>query len=353
MKKTQILYLYSEIVGYNIPIFQEYVENYKADVHVVHWDHKKLKPYIPKEIDGVTYYKRSVYDYKKILELCNVVTPDIIYISGWMDSDYLKITKKFKKKGIPIVTAFDDIWFGRFRQRMGALIFPFYFKNFFSHAWVAGPYQFEFARRLGFKKEEIIFDMLSADTNIFKVKDEIKDKLQSNFIYVGNFRRIKGTDILVKAFDIYKDKYKGEWNLIVVGNGELENELKDRSNIKVFPFSSSEEIKEISKDAGTFILPSRQDQWGVVVHEFCSLGFPMILSENVGARALFLIDGFNGYSFVSDSAEDLALKMAKISKLPLDELEIMGNNSKILSNKISVKSSAANFMSILNKKRIK
>jgi hypothetical protein len=35
-KKTKILYLYSEIVGYNIPVFKEYVNNYNAEVHVVH-----------------------------------------------------------------------------------------------------------------------------------------------------------------------------------------------------------------------------------------------------------------------------------------------------------------------------
>ena len=352
-KKINIIYLYSEIVGYNIPIFQKYVEDYNADVHVVHWDHKKLKPYIPQEIEGVTYYKRSFYSYEKIFDLCNQIKPDIIYVSGWMDKDYLKITKKFKRKGIPIVTAFDDIWFGNLRQKLGSFIFPFYFKKFFSHAWVAGPYQYEFAKRLGFKKEKIIFDMLSADTNVFRSESIQRNELQRNFIYVGNFRHVKGTDILIKAFDIYKERYKGTWNLIVIGNGDLETEFKDKTRITVHPFSSPDKIKEIAKNAGTFILPSRRDQWGVVVHEFSCLGFPMILSENVGAKALFLIDGFNGYTFKNESSEDLASKMLQISNLSDDEILKMGINSKYLSSKISVESSAANFMSILSSKVLK
>lgn len=351
MAKTKILYLYSEIVGYNIPIFEEFVDCYNAEVHVVHWDHKKLKPYLPKEVEGVTYYKRSLNSYNEILCLANRIKPHIIYISGWMDRDYLKVTKQFKKRGVPIITAFDDIWMGTIRQRIGALIFPFYFKKFFTHAWVAGPYQFEFARRLGFKREEIIFDMLSADTNTFEV-DKSKQKLVPNFIYVGNFRLVKGTDILIKAFEIYKNKYSGKWNLIVVGNGDLENGFLNNADIKIFPFSSSDQIKEIAKGAGTFILPSRHDQWGVVVHEFTSLGLPVILSENVGAKAMFLIDGFNGYTFKTSDEEDLALKMVKISNLSYSELDRMGENSRLLSNRISVKSSAANFMSILVKTKI-
>ena len=39
----KILYLYSEVVGYLIPIFEEYVSSYDAEVNVVHWDKEKVK----------------------------------------------------------------------------------------------------------------------------------------------------------------------------------------------------------------------------------------------------------------------------------------------------------------------
>ena len=136
----KILYLYSELVGYQIPIFKEYVNTYDAQVHVVSWDKKKLKPYTPSEIKGVTYYKRSSFSRHDLLNFVLELKPDIIYISGWMDKGYLYVTKQLKRKGVPIVTAFDDMWIGTFRQRVGSLIFPFYFRKYFSHAWVAGPY---------------------------------------------------------------------------------------------------------------------------------------------------------------------------------------------------------------------
>ena len=36
-------------------------------------------------------------------------------------------------------------------------------KKYFSHGWVAGIYQFEYDRKLGFEKDKIIFDLYSAD----------------------------------------------------------------------------------------------------------------------------------------------------------------------------------------------
>ena len=57
-----ILYLYSELMGYQIPVFKEYVTSYNAKVHVVHWNHKKLTPYVQTSIEGDTYYNRSDFD---------------------------------------------------------------------------------------------------------------------------------------------------------------------------------------------------------------------------------------------------------------------------------------------------
>lgn len=352
MNKIKILYLYSELVGYQIPIFKEYVETYKADVHVMSWDKKKIKPYEPEAIYGVTYYKRSKYNNSDILALALSLNPDIIYISGWMDKGYLFVTEKMKKRGIPIVTAFDDIWVGSFRQRIGSLVFPFFFKKYFSHAWVAGSYQFEFAKKMGFKNNEIIYDMLSADTTIFNLNHYLLEKnkdSQKSFLYVGNFRKVKGVDILLEAFDIYLKKYNGNWKLTCVGNGELEPNLKENKNIEVIPFSTSNEIVEISKRNDVFILPSRHDQWGVVVHEFSCIGMPLLLSENVGAKTTFFINGFNGYQFNKNSAEHLAKMMFRFEQLDDIDLKKMGKNSQILAQKINVATSAANFISILKK----
>lgn len=351
MSSLKILYLYSELVGYQMSIFREYVSKYNAEVHVVNWDKNKIKPYLPEEINGVTYYKRSDFNKHSILSLTLQINPDIIYISGWMDKGYLYVTKQMKKKGIPIVTAFDDIWKGSIRQRLGALVFPLLYRKYFTHSWVAGAYQFEFAKKMGFKNSEIIFNMLSADTSIFNQDNYLHDKKNSqkkSFMYVGNFRKVKGTDILLEAFNLYTEKYKGCWGLVCIGNGKLGSELIKNKKINVIPFSTSSEIIELTKFSDVFILPSRNDQWGVVVHEFTSMGMPLLLSENVGAKSEFFISGFNGFQFDENSPTRLAEMMKKFEEMDNLKLIEMGENSKMLSKRINVKTSAANFISLIN-----
>jgi len=353
MSNNTILYLYAELMGYQIPIFKELTIKYNAELHVVHWDHKKLTPYIPPVIDKVKYYKRSLLNQSKINELIYSIAPDLVYVSGWMDKDYLKVAKLLRKKGVPVVAGSDTQWKGNLKQRIASLIFPFIIKKCFSHIWVAGPYQYEYAKRLGFKKREIIFNTLSANTSLFEKGQEYIEKKKADypktFLYVGNFRSVKGTDILFEAFKIYLQKYKGTWNLICVGNGELKPLLNSTNSIQVIDFSTQEELVVLTQKVGVFILPSRFDQWGLVVHEFATAGIPLILSENVGAASTFLIENYNGYKFRKNSPDALAKVMYIISGKKDDELLKMGNNSITLSKRINPEIVAASFLSVLQK----
>lgn len=346
----KILYLYSELAGYQIPIFRELSISYNGKVVVIHWGHI-LKLYTPPAIKNVEYHLKSEFKVKELEKFASELSPDLVYVSGWMDKDYLKIAKKFKKCGIPVISGFDDIWFGNLKQKVGALIFPYYFKKYFSHAWVAGAPQYEFARRLGFSSNEIIFDLLSANTDKFclEARKDLIDKQQFSkaFIYVGNFRKRKGTDLLIKAFNIYRNELKGEWHLICIGNGDMLNIVKNNNHVKIHPFSDEDTIIKISRSAAAFILPSRHDQWGVVVHEFSALGMPLILSDNVGASSSFLIEGFNGYKFKNLDIHDLAKKMKSISDLSDMELARMSRNSNLLSRRINISSATANLMSLI------
>ncbi len=345
MKKVKIIFLYSELAGYLMPLFKILSKNYNSEVHVIYWDKNKLKPYKPENLDNVTYYKNSKFNKSELYELVNDLNPSLIYVSGWMDKKYLYSCKRFKRKGVSIVTGFDDRWIGSIKQKIGSIVFPFLYKKYFTHAWVSGPEQYEFAKKLGFKTNKIIFDLLTANTKNFKM---IKSDFSKSFIYVGNFRTVKGTDILAEAYNLYKKKYCGDWKLICIGNGPMKNLLQNIDGIEIMPFSNEKKLLEISKKASVFILPSRNDQWGVVVHEFCCLGFPLLLSNNVGSRTIFFIKNFNGLMFKRNSVNDLAKKMFQFSSMDHKIVKQMGLNSFKLSNRISPETSAANLFSVIS-----
>ena len=352
----KIVYLYSELGPYNIPVFQCLTKTYRARIHVVHWDHKKLKPYIPATVENVSYYKRSEYSAKEIYRLAKSIDPDIIYISGWMDKEYLPTARRFKKKGIPVVVGFDDQWHGNLRQRLGAIAFPFLYKNYFSHAWVSGPRQYEFAKRLGFENRHIIIDMLSCDYNLFNEAGEAliqkRTRYPRTFFYVGNFSEKKGTDILLKAFKQYRRTFGGDWKLICIGNGEMWHLLENESGIEVIDYMYQREIVNLCARLGVFVLPSRREPWGVVVHEFATAGLPLLLSDSVGAKDTFLIEGYNGISYANNSVAALSRAMFDLSIKSESELLEMGSNSRKLASRITPATSAASFVSIVNCSRI-
>ena len=96
------------------------------------------------------------------------------------------------------------------------------------------------------------------------------------------------------------------------------------------------------------ILPSLSEQWGVALHEYVVAGLPVLVSDSVGAKSSFLINGFNGFSFESTSVEDLLRVMLHVSEFDNDRVKQFSENSLMLGCRISPASSAYNFISVLD-----
>jgi glycosyltransferase involved in cell wall biosynthesis len=325
-----------------------------AEVHIVYSDRKKLTPFQPESLNNLYFYRLSDFNQLSLKELVDRISPVITVVSGWQEKKYLSIIYQLKKKNKIVVSGFDDQWYCSIRQKLASFIFKFgILKLFYSHAWVSGSYQFEYARRLGFKKKEIIYDLYSADLELFHdayLRNIItkKNKYPHRFIFVGRFELVKGIDILLKAWEIL-DNEKSDWELVLIGNGSMKSQILNNKSIIVKDFMQPKElINEISQ-AGCFVLPSRIEPWGVVIHEFASAGLPLIVSNVVGSASTFLIEGFNGYSFDFDNVNSLLQRLKYIIMSSDENLISMGSRSYDLSNRISPITSAQNLLSVLNK----
>ena len=347
----KVVFLYSEPMPNVITVIKALIRIYSAEIHVVYWDRKKQTPFTVNGIDGVTFYERSKYGFDDIKKLINKVCPNAIYVVGWMDYTYLGITALYRSQGIPIFVGFDDIWEGTLRQVVASLFSPILTKIFFSHAWVSGPRQYEYAKRLGFSDKHIVSNLLTCDSNLFEVAFDdlhIKQKNYPNvFLFVGRFAPAKGINLLVDAFEKYRLEYNGDWKLICIGNGPLLSELTDHPNIEVYDFSSQSELVNRMRLSGVFVLASVRDVSPVVVHEAACAGLPMILSSSIGNIPLFMIHKYNGLVFDSGSSDSLALAMHHMATKSADDLVLMGKNSHDLSRRISPEISAASFVSCI------
>lgn len=351
----KILYLYAELMGYQIPVFKEYVNKYAAQVHVIHFDSRKLTPYIPPELPNVTYYPRSSFTSKSLKQLVKKINPDISYISGWMDIAYLKAARFLRSNGIPVVAGSDGIYFNTFKQKLATLFFPLVRKNFYSHYWVPGPYQYEYAKRLGFKNHEIIFNCYSADIELFNSAFDSFHQLKKNkyphrFLYVGRLEKLKGLDLLESSWNnICKRNENKDWELHLIGNGILFDELKKNKNVNVKNFLMPDELADEIKLAGCFILPSRYEPWALVLHEFAAAGLPIICTNVCGASPVFITSGYNGYIINPENIYELEQKILKIINSSDELLMEMSEKSHAAGQKINPEITAASFMSILSK----
>jgi glycosyltransferase involved in cell wall biosynthesis len=346
----RILYLYSELMGYQIPVLKEYLKEPESEIVVISWDKNKLTPYQIPDIPAIKFYKRSEFTAQKLMFFCDQYNPDIIFTSGWMDWDYLKTARQQKKKGKLVVAGMDTQWEGKLKQIVARLISPFYFKRTFTHIFIAGLYQYEYARKLGFSNSQIIQNCYSADTDLFNraFLESIEEKKRNyphKLLFVGRLAKQKGIHELIEAFTEFKSTIASDWKLLIIGNGPEEIHATDDLEIKNFvqPNDLANEIKH----CGCFILPSQYEPWGVVLHEFSAAGLPLISSMYCGANTQFLINGFNGFSIKPNSQEIVKclIKLSKLSDSQLIEMSIASNK---LSKRIDPEITAKSFLSALN-----
>jgi glycosyltransferase involved in cell wall biosynthesis len=108
-----------------------------------------------------------------------------------------------------------------------------------------------------------------------------------------------------------------------------------------------EELLRLTADSCCFVLPSRHEPWGVVIHEFAAAGLPLITSEACGASTHFLINNHNGYVCPTDDVPALSRAIGQIIAKSDEELLAFAQRSRALSRKISPQTTAANLLSVL------
>jgi glycosyltransferase involved in cell wall biosynthesis len=330
MERKKIVFLYSELATYFLACIEKLSQQAAVEIHIVRWPVNKEAPFHFSLSDTIKIYDRKEYQADhQLQDLITSINPSVIYCSGWMDNGYLKICKQYKKK-IPVIIGFDNQWKATFKQRLAVLISPFKILNHFSHCWVPGVLQEEYARRLGFSSSHILTGFYACDFDFF-YKQYLSNKQQKErqfpkrFIYVGRYVEHKGVADLWKAFTELQMEQPNSWELWCLGTGDVKP--VEHPGIRHFGFVQPAAMTEFIKDTGVFVLPSYAEPWGVVIHEFAAAGFPIICSDEVGARTTFVENNLNGYIYASGNVGELKSAMTRIINSSEEKLNGMSKES--------------------------
>lgn len=160
----------------------------------------------------------------------------------------------------------------------------------------------------GVKKEKIVryhFTSLT-DNDIMPTvmplqeKEVLRKKLglphEKIILSVGNFIPRKGFDVLIKAFENLPPNY----HLCIVGGEPAEEYTKLKKemhldNVHFFGFKSKEELSEYYKAADLFVLPTREDVWGLVINEAMGKALPVITTDRCVAGLDLVKNNENGF----------------------------------------------------------
>jgi len=329
------LFLYTEIAEYFLACSNQLSSH--GEVHIVCWPVNNEAPFQFQENKKLNIYSKADYNYNQLKELVTSINPDVIICSGWIDKDYLKITKTYFKK-IPTIMTCDTQWRGDLKQRLAMVVSRFTLLKIFSHAWVPGQIQKQYVLNLGFKEKNIETGFYSCDLMHFETiyqsqKAQKQKQFPKRFLYVGRYYEFKGIKKLWQAFIELHTEQPNEWELWCLGIGDIEP--IEHPKIKHFGFVQPKDLPAITLQTGVFILPSRFEPWGVVVHEFAASGFPLLLSNNVGSKTQFLQEGKNGFEFEAESISNIKQALKNIINTSNSQLIEMSAYSNKLSKTIS------------------
>ena len=162
----------------------------------------------------------------------------------------------------------------------------------------------------------------------------------------------KGIDYLLRSISLIKEEFSNIFELWIVGEGNLEQQLKRLSRqlgiVDVISFKGyieHDRLPDIYAISDIFILPSLNEGMSNTVLEAMASGLPIVTTDTGGAKEL--IDG-NGIIIPTNDVKGITGALSKLIKKTSLRKQ-MGIKSRELASKFSWSAVAEDYMSLYEK----
>lgn len=268
--------------------------------------------------------------------------PDAILIYGWSYKSHLKIIRYFSGK-LPIYFRGDSTLLDEkfsVKQVLKKILLSWIYKHV-DFAFYVGSANKDYFKKYGMQEHQLIFAPHAIDNDRFKEdksteKLALRKKLNINeeeilLVFAGKLEAKKNPMLLLEVFLALRLPHV---HLLFVGNGELENELKDISHrlsttkkVHFMDFQNQTQMPVIYQSCDLFCLPSKGpgETWGLAINEAMASGRAILVSDKVGC-AQDLITDQTGRIFKSDERADLIQKLIDLT-LNKSTLQELGKNA--------------------------
>jgi glycosyltransferase involved in cell wall biosynthesis len=362
----------SHPIQYNAPLFKLLTQRGNVSIKVFYtWGKKSIEPKFDPGFGKTIKWDIPLldgYDYEflentstkpgsshfkgiinpDIIKKINEFQPTALLVYGWAFKSHLKVLRHFSNK-TPILFRGDSTLLNDktgFKQSFRKLFLSWVYKKI-DYALYVGTNNKNYYKAFGLKEKQLVFAPHCVDSSRFSLNNDntiaLTNQLKQEvgltvqdfvFLYAGKLEPVKNVGLLLDAF--VKAQFDNNVKLVVVGNGPLENDIKNQfgnsSNICFLPFQNQKAMPTVYKMAHYYILPSKSETWGLAINEAMACGKPAIASDKCGCAIDLVEDGKTGFIFQSEDEESLMSALKKAYNEKENYLTFSNNSSKRVSN---------------------
>src|SRR3990172_1417296 len=255
--------------------------------------------------------------------------PDVVIMMGWDSLTSFLAHLYCKILGIKFVLYSDSTPMEKSWRRFVTLPFVKLHVSK-ANAFIAGGTRSKsYLEKLGANPDKIFVSYNTVDVEKYKrlirnfkknsrqLREELGIGKKFVIMYYAQLIERKGGDLLIQAYRKLKAIHKNIF-LLLIGDGPFKENLESLirlhgiGDVEILANPGDDEVCKYYAIASVFVLPSREDVWGLVVNEAMASGLPVVVSNKAGSSADLVKDDYNGYVFKSENVDDLAKKLEKI-----------------------------------------
>jgi glycosyltransferase involved in cell wall biosynthesis len=173
-----------------------------------------------------------------------------------------------------------------------------------------------------------------------KKKQELGIEEEVMIMFSGQFIDRKGIDVLLTSCN----GLSKNCSVYIIGGKPTNQYLKivyelNLENIHFIDFKKPEELVDFYLAADIYVLPTREDIWGLVINEAMAYGLPIVTTDHCLAGKELIEDFTNGFIVPTNNPEELRLRLNILiqdKKLRV----LMGENNKLKIENYTIESMA-------------
>lgn len=366
MKKLAIIT--SHPIQYNAPLFKLLTERSKIGVRVFYtwgqtesgivydpdfkkefkWDIPLLDGYDKEFVENVSpnpgagHYKGIMN--KDLIERIDRYNPDELLVYGWSFKSHLQLLKHYKGKKNIIFrgdsTLLDEAPGFSIKKTARRFFLKWVYRHV-DYALFTGEANKQYYLKHGLTQQQLLYAPHAIENErFFDTNGTYEQKAKQwrselgipeqaiVFLFAGKMEAKKDPFILIDSFKALKNE---EARLIMVGNGVLEKEIKQKAandhRIHFLDFQNQQQMPVVYRLGDVFVLPSKGpgETWGLSVNEAMASDRPVIISDRCGC-AIDLVKE-NGKIFKAGEQKEL-VKALRFFTEHKNLIENMGSVSK-------------------------